>query len=85
VISCRRIVAVVALAWKVDARTPAARVRLNAIVARTGPGGVGGEPPGRQVRESAALEVGDDLFDDGVVEVGGLGVELPSPESVNRS
>jgi len=29
------------------------------------------------VRESAALEVGDDLFDDGVVEVGGLGVEHP--------
>ena len=32
-ISCRRMVAVVALAWKVDAMVPAARVRLNAIAA----------------------------------------------------
>jgi transposase len=30
-ISCRRTVAVVALAWKIDARAPAARVRLKAI------------------------------------------------------
>jgi hypothetical protein len=35
-ISCRRIVAVVALAWKTDAMAPAARVRLNAIAANTG-------------------------------------------------
>ena len=34
-ISCRRIVAVVALAWKTDAMVPAARVRLNAIAAMT--------------------------------------------------
>src|SRR3954447_13812963 len=30
-----RIVAVVALAWNAEARAPAARVRLNAIIART--------------------------------------------------
>ena len=33
--SCARIVPVVALAWKVEARVPAARVRLKAIVAQT--------------------------------------------------
>ena len=35
VISCRRMVAVVALAWNTDAMVPAARVRLNAIAANT--------------------------------------------------
>ncbi len=35
VISWARIVPVVALAWKADARTPALRVRLNAIEAQT--------------------------------------------------
>ena len=35
VMSCARIVPVVALAWKVEARVPAARVRLKAIVAQT--------------------------------------------------
>ena len=34
-INCRRRVAVVALAWKLEASAPAARVRLNAIAART--------------------------------------------------
>jgi len=34
-ISCVRSVAVVALAWTVEARLPVARVRLNAIAART--------------------------------------------------
>ena len=33
---CRRIVAVVALAWNMDAIAPAARVRLDAVAARTG-------------------------------------------------
>lgn len=33
--SWRRMVAVVALVWKTDARVPAARVRLNAIAAST--------------------------------------------------
>src|SRR5664280_2333946 len=35
VISCRRMVAVVALAWKTEAMVPAAWVRLNAIAAMT--------------------------------------------------
>lgn len=35
VMSCARIVPVVAWAWKVEARLPAARVRLNAIAAQT--------------------------------------------------
>jgi hypothetical protein len=34
-ISCRRMVLVVAFAWIVEARAPAARVRLNAIAAQT--------------------------------------------------
>jgi len=33
-ISCRRIVAVVALAWNTEAMAPAARVRLNEIAAK---------------------------------------------------
>ena len=33
--SCARIVPVVALAWNVEARTPAVLVRLNAIAAQT--------------------------------------------------
>ncbi len=37
------------------------------------PGGVRGESPGRQVRQRGVLQVGDDLLDDGVVAVGGLG------------
>jgi hypothetical protein len=39
------------------------------------PGGVGAEPSGRQVRQGPVLEVGDDLFDDRVLAVGGLGVD----------
>ena len=35
VISCARIVPLVALAWKPEARVPAVRVRLKAIVAQT--------------------------------------------------
>ncbi len=35
VISCARMVPVVALAWKAEARTPAVRVRLKAIAAQT--------------------------------------------------
>ena len=34
-ISCARMVPVVALAWNAEARVPAARVRLNAIAAQT--------------------------------------------------
>jgi len=37
------------------------------------PGRVRGEHPGGQVREWAVLQLGDDLFDDGVIAVGGLG------------
>ncbi len=44
--SVRRSVAVVALARSGAARVPAARVRLNAMTARTSPGGVGGEHAG---------------------------------------
>ena len=40
-ISCRRIVAVVALAWNTEAMAPAARVRLNEIAAKAKPGAVG--------------------------------------------
>jgi hypothetical protein len=35
VMSCARMVPVVARAWKVEASVPAARVRLNAIAAQT--------------------------------------------------
>jgi hypothetical protein len=44
-INCRRMVAVVALAWKTDARPPAARVRLNAIEANTSQAPFAAEDP----------------------------------------
>src|ERR1035437_500442 len=44
-ISCRRMVAVVALAWKTDARVPAARVRLNAIAANANQALFAGKDP----------------------------------------
>jgi hypothetical protein len=37
-----------------------------------GPGGVGVEVPGGKVRQGLVFEVGDDLFDDGVVAMLGL-------------
>lgn len=67
---CLRTSAEVALAWNVGVWVPAARVRLNASACADQPGGVRGILPGRQVREGAALQVGDDLFDDGVLAVG---------------
>ena len=43
---------------------------------RTGqPGGVGRERPGGQVRQRRSPEVGDDLLDDRVVAVVGLGLQ----------
>jgi hypothetical protein len=66
-------VAVLARVWTAEARAPAARVRLNAIAASTSQAGVGGELPRGQVRERAVLEVGDDLLDDRVAAVVGLG------------
>ena len=44
-ISCLRIVAVVALAWKTDAMAPVARVRLNAIAANTSQAELAEEDP----------------------------------------
>jgi hypothetical protein len=45
-ITCLRIVAVVALAWKTDAMAPVARVRLNAIAASTSQAELAEEDPG---------------------------------------
>jgi len=52
VISCRRMVAVVALAWKTDAMLPAARVRLNAIAANTSQAPLAEKDPMAGVREA---------------------------------
>ncbi len=38
------------------------------------PGGVGGEPAGRQMCERSVDEIGEELFDDGVTAVGHIGV-----------
>ena len=65
----------VALAWKRDASAPAARVRLNAMLASTSQAPLAVEPAGGQVRERPVLQVGDDLFDDGVAAVVGLGLD----------
>ena len=72
----------------IRARTVAASARVNFPPAvtpmragqverdrgRDQPGGVGLEPPGGQVRQRAGLEVGDDLLDDRVPAVLGLGL-----------
>jgi hypothetical protein len=39
------------------------------------PGGVGGEAAGGQVRQRGALQISDDLLDDGVAVVVGLGLD----------
>ena len=90
--SLRRMVAVVALASAVPVRVAAARVRLNAMTARTSQAALAVNFRG-QVRQGGVLQVGVDLFDDGVPRwvlsaatvsrlVGGgeEGVEPPSVE-----
>jgi Integrase core domain len=75
-ISWVRMVAVLALACIDEASAPAARVRLNAIAASTSQAELAANrPEGRQVGERAVLQVGDDLFDDGVAAVVGFGFE----------
>jgi hypothetical protein len=74
-ISWVRMVAVRARAWKVEASAPAARVRLCAIAAQTSQAAFALKCPPGQVGQRGVFEVGDDLFNDGVVAVGGLGVE----------
>ena len=68
-ISWARSVAVVAVACTIEARLPAARVRLNAIAASTSQAAFAVKFPGGQVRERTVLQVGVDLFDDGVAAV----------------
>ena len=70
--SWARIVPVVALVWKVEARVPAARVRLNAM-AQTSQALLARKC--RQMRQRPVLEVGDDLLDDRVRAVRLLGFE----------
>ncbi len=65
----------VALAWKLEASAPAARVRLNAIAASTSQAELAMKLPGGQMRERPVLQVGDDLLDDRVAAVVGLGGE----------
>jgi len=48
------------------------------------PGGVRGELPGRGVRQGAVLELGDDLFDDGVVAVVLVGLNGGRVELVTK-
>ena len=61
-------VALASAVWPV--MVAAARVRLNAMTARTGQAVFAGELPRGQVCQSAGLEVGVDLFDDRVPTVG---------------
>src|SRR5689334_25368652 len=66
VISWARMVARVALACVTEASAPSARVRIDRHRCEYQPGGVGGEPPGGQVRQRAVLQVSDHLLDDGL-------------------
>jgi hypothetical protein len=71
-ISWARMVPVVALAWKADARVPAARVRLNAIAALTSQALLAPNFPDGRCARGSVLQVGDDLLDDRVPAVGFL-------------
>ena len=83
-ISWARRVAVVAFAWTTEARQPAARSRLNAIAASTSQAELAAnDPEGRWA--SSVLQVGDDLLDDRVAAVVGLGLSIGSGESVNTA
>ena len=73
--SCRRMVAVVALAWNTRGQAAGGAGQVERDRGEDQPRGVRGEPPGGQMRERAVLQVGDDLLDDGVPAVRGLGVE----------
>ena len=74
-ISWARMVAVVALAWKAEARAPAARVRLNAIAAQTSQAPFAVNDPDGRWASGPCLQVGDDLLDDGVPAVAVLGLD----------
>ncbi len=67
----------VALAWAGKARVPAARARLNAIVARTSQAAFAVNRPDViwQVRQGPGFEVGVDLLDDRVAAVRRLGLQ----------
>jgi hypothetical protein len=80
--SWARMVAVRTRAWKVVARAPAARLRLCAMVAQVSQAALAVNFPGGQVRQRGVFQVGDDLPDDRVVAVGGLGGEHGSGLSV---
>ena len=74
-ISCRRRVAVAALAWKVEASARVVGVRLNAIAASTSQAEFAAKLPLGRCAGAGVLQVGDDLFDDGAASVIGLGVQ----------
>jgi hypothetical protein len=69
-----RMVAPRALAWRVEARVPQARVGACAVTAGCGQGGVGVERGGGQVGQRSVDEVGEDLLDDGVPAMLGFGL-----------
>ena len=66
-IRSRRIVAPRALACRAEARTPAARVRLCAIAARTSQAALAAKIPEGASGQRPAGEVGEGLLDHGVV------------------
>ena len=68
-------VAVVALAWKAEATRAGGAGEVDRDRGQGEPGGVGGEPAAGQVRKRPGLKVGDDLLDDRVPAVLGLGLE----------
>ena len=74
-VSWVRIEPVVARAWKREARVPAARVRLNAIVARTSQALFAGNDPDAKMSQRPGPQVGVDLLDDGLAAVVGLGLD----------
>lgn len=68
-------VAVVARAWNAEARAPVARVRLCPIAHSTAQAALAWKDPEGRWASAPAAAFGDDLFDDGVSAVLGLGLE----------
>ena len=63
-----------ALACRADAAAPAARMMLNAMQPKVSQAALAVNDPGGGVGQGTGLELGDDLLDDRVVAVGGVGV-----------
>ena len=84
-INWSRMVAGRAVAWNAEARQLAPRVRLCAIAARVSQAALAANLPNWQLGQRPRLQVGDDVFDDGVAAVQVSACSMVNGESVNTA